>query len=115
MRSQTLPEADIAQVRRYCAERTSTGDQDQTRVECEFASEYVTIVELRAPWDPSSGAGWVRYPIARLNYDLDSQTWQLYYRDASARFHEYLRTAPSLTVDRLLEELDRNPMRVFWR
>jgi hypothetical protein len=84
-------------------------------VECEVASEYLIIVELRAPWDPSSSIGWVRNPIARLGYDAESQTWQLWYRDANQRFREYLRAAPSPTVDRLLEEVDRNPMRVFWR
>lgn len=114
MTSHKMPELDVERLRRYCAEQTSKRPRGQSRVECEIATQYVTIVEYRAPWDPSSAMEWTRLPVARLEYTEATQTWQLYCRDRSQRFQQYMRVPPTSTIEDLVTELDRDPLRTFW-
>jgi hypothetical protein len=63
-----LPRADVARIRKLCAERASPEDSDQVRVECEEDPRAVTVVEWRPPWREDHGPEWMRRPIARLRY-----------------------------------------------
>ena len=84
------------------------------RVECEVNRSYLTIVECRAPWRADVGSEWTRLPIARLRYAKGSKTWTLYWRDRNLRFHRYDRIKPSENVSTLIDEIDRDPTRIFW-
>jgi len=40
--------------------------------------------------------------------------WTLYWRDRHLRFHRYDELPPSLRIDDLLTEIDRDPTAIFW-
>ena len=57
---------------------------------------------------------WTRFPIARLRYTQATRTWTLYWRDRHLRFHLYDQLEPSPDIGDLLEEIDRDPIAIFW-
>jgi len=110
----TLPDLDVARVRRWCAARVPERARHQVRLECETAPRRLTIVERRAPWRHNDGSEWTTVPIARLGYTVADQTWTLFSRDRNLRFHTYLLQQPSPDIDGLLAEIDRDPTHIFW-
>ncbi|MGH3282795.1 MAG: DUF3024 domain-containing protein [Trebonia sp.] len=52
--------------------------------------------------------------MARLRYTKTSKTWMLYWRDRNLRFHLYDQLEPSPDIGDLLEEIDRDPIAIFW-
>ncbi|WP_299038759.1 DUF3024 domain-containing protein [uncultured Pseudokineococcus sp.] len=114
----TLPELDVARVKRWCAARVPERVRHEMRVECEVAPRHLTIVERRAPYDEQQfGPEWTSFPIARLRYTKTRGEWSLYWRDRHMRFHPYderFAFAPSRDVEALLAEVDRDPTSIFW-
>jgi hypothetical protein len=110
----SLPELDVARVRRWCEQRVPAHVRDQVKVECDAGPRHLTIVECRPPWRRDVGAEWTRFPIARLRYTKATGQWSLYWRDHHLRFHVYDRIAPSPHIDDLLQEIDRDPTAIFW-
>ena len=88
--------------------------RDQLRVECDVAPRHLTVIETRPPWRADFGPEWTRFPIARLRYTKTTGMWELYWRDRNLKFHRYDRLAPSLLVDDLLAEIERDPTMIFW-
>jgi len=109
-----LPETDVARVQRWCRARVPERVRDEVRVEVDVAERHVTIVECRPPWRADLGAGWTRFPIARLRYTKSRGLWSLYWRDRNLRFHEYDRVPASVSVEDLLAEVERDPTAIFW-
>jgi hypothetical protein len=115
MLADVLPALDVARFQRWCAARVPERARHQVRVECDEAPRHLTIIERRAPWTDDSEAEWTRHPIARLHYTSTTTTsWSLYWRDRNLRFHLYDRTAPSPTVEELLNAIDRDLTGIFW-
>jgi hypothetical protein len=109
-----LPQADLARIRKLCAERVPARASDQVRVECEADSRAVTIVEWRLPWREDYGPEWTRTPIARLRYVRSSRLWTLFYRRHTGRWERYPLLSSTTRIDPLLNELERDPICVFW-
>ncbi len=114
MAGSSLPELDVARVRRWCDQRVPEHVRDQVRVECEVGPRHLTIVERRPHWNANADSEWTRFPIARLRYTMADKSWTLYWRDRNLRFHIYDLVAPSARVDDLLEEIERDPTAIFW-
>lgn len=110
----TVPDAEVARIERWCRHRVPEHALHQVRIECEVDARDVTIVELRAPWPPDSGADWARLPVARLRYLTSRQVWRLYWRDRDERWHEYQQLPFASGVEALLTEIDRDPTAIFW-
>jgi Protein of unknown function (DUF3024) len=110
----SLPETDVARVRRWCRDRVPAHIRDQVLIEADITERHVTIVECRPPWAAEMGTEWTRFPIARLRYTKYSSLWSLYWRDRNLRFHEYDRVPPSPRIEDLLAEVDRDPTAIFW-
>jgi hypothetical protein len=109
----TLPDLDVARVRRWCDARVPERVRHQVRVECDVALRHLTIVERRAPWR-EDGSEWTTLPIARLRYSAADRTWTLFSRDRNLRFHAYALIKPSRNIDDILAEIDRDPSNIFW-
>ena len=45
---------------------------------------------------------------------MAAKRWSLYWRDRNLRFHRYDQLPPSPRVGDLLEEVDRDPIAIFW-
>jgi hypothetical protein len=109
-----LRDLDVQRVRRWCAQRVPEHLRDQVRVECDAGPGYLTIVECPPPWRKDLGPQWTRLPIARLRYTSTTRRWALYWRDRNLCFHRYDQLPPSPHVDDLLQEIDRDPIAIFW-
>lgn len=62
------------------------------------------------------GPEWTRQEIARLRYTKSTGVWPwtLYWPDRNSRFHRYEDLEPTPTIDRLLAEVDADPICIFW-
>lgn len=110
----SVPDLDLARVRRYVAARVPPRAATQVRMEVAIRGTTVTIVECRPPWRAELGPEWSRLPIAQLRYDPARMAWALYWRDRNLRWHPYDRIAPVSHVDPLLAEIDADPTAIFW-
>lgn len=87
----------------------------EVRLEVEVKGSDVTIVERRPPWQPEFGPEWSRLPIAQLRFNAARSEWTLYWQRANRRRQAYdLAPSATMTLDRLLAELDADPDGVFW-
>ena len=110
----TIPETDLARVRRWCAHHVPAHLRHELRVELEVRGHLLTVVERRPPWRPDRGPQWSRSPVARLRYTAHSGLWTLYWRDRNEHFHRYPPCPASRTVETLLDEVDRDQTGIFW-
>ena len=110
-----LPSADVERVRKLCAQRVLAGSSDQLRIECEEDPRAVTVVEWRAPWREDYRPDWMRLPIARLRYVSSTRLWTLYYHRHTRRWERYPLLGPATRIDPLLDELEQDPICLFWR
>ncbi len=101
-------------VQRWCDGRVPKWVRDEVRIEVDVAERHLTIVECRPPWRADMGSDWTRFPIARLRYAKTRGVWSLYWRDRNLRFHAYERVSPTLSIEELLAEVDRDPAAIFW-
>ena len=109
------PPLDIAAVIAYCEQRVPQHAPYQVRMEAVIDRHAVTLVERRAPWRPEFGPEWTRSPVARLRWTVVSRReWAVFWRDRNQRWHRYESTAPTTEIARLLEEINRDPTRIFW-
>lgn len=61
----------------------------------------------------TSGPDWMSSPVAQIRCSDHSGVWTLYCRDRHQRWKLYTRLAPA-TITRVLDEVDRDPTRIFW-
>jgi hypothetical protein len=112
--SPVLPETDVARIRKLCTQRVPDHARDQVRIELEEERQTVTILECRPPWREDYGPEWTRMPIARLRYVGSTRLWTLYYHRHTGRWERYPLLAPTRRIDELLNEVDRDPICIFW-
>ncbi|MGH2935273.1 MAG: DUF3024 domain-containing protein [Gaiellaceae bacterium] len=109
-----VPEDALAQVARFCEERTTPELRNQLRLECSGRGDAITIVEQHAPWNPDLDIEWTTSPVARLRHDARAGTWTLDWRGSDERWHRYEDTKPSPDVQPLLAEIETDPTGIFW-
>lgn len=110
----TVPELDVARVRRYCESRVPARFRDEARIEAGVRGNAVTIFDCRPPWHPDDAGGdWTRTPVAQFRYDPSKTTWTLHWSDRNGRWHPYEHVPPG-SLDDLLVEVDADPMAIFW-
>ena len=108
----TVPDLDLARVRRYCDTKIPAQVRDEARIEVDVDGTAVTILDCRAPWQPDV-VEWSRSPVAQLRYNPAAEVWTLYSADRNGRWRRYDELEPG-TVDNLLAELDADPYGTFW-
>ncbi|MGH2999594.1 MAG: DUF3024 domain-containing protein [Gaiellaceae bacterium] len=109
-----VPKDELAEVERFCEERTPPDLRDQMRLECSVRGAAITIVERRAPWNPRLGSDWTTSHVAQLRHDGAEGIWSLHSRGSDDRWHPYDRIKPGRSVTRLLAEIDTDPTGIFW-
>ena len=79
----SLPETDVARVRRWGGEQNERiGEHiDEMRVEMDVEARAITILECRPPWREDFGPEWTRQEIARMRYTKSTGVWTLYWPD----------------------------------
>jgi hypothetical protein len=109
-----LPETDLARIARYCKGCVPIEHQDQIRVEYRTRGKTVTIVECRPAWPGEGGLGWSDNPQARIKYDETTAAWTLYWFDRNSRSHYYDLLDQHQPIQRILDEIERDPTCIFW-
>jgi Protein of unknown function (DUF3024) len=109
-----LPQADVERLRAFCAERVPAHVREQLRVECEEDPRAVTVVELSPPWREEDGPEWMRMPVARFRYVRSTRLWTLYWHRQTGRWERHPFLASNTRIGPLLEELERDPLCIFW-
>jgi hypothetical protein len=109
-----LPAADVARIRELCAKRVPDHARDEVRVELEESRQAVTIVECRPPRREDYGPEWTRMPVARLRYVGSTRLWTMYYRRHIGRWERYPLLGPARRIDEFLDEIDHDPICIFW-
>jgi chorismate mutase len=109
-----LPATDVARVQDWCAARIPERVRDRLRVECDVATQYLTVVQCHPLWHGDPESEWVRSPVARFRFTKKSTTWSLYWRDSNSRFHRYDPLPPTSDIGALLTELEQDPTALFW-
>lgn len=109
-----LPEADVARVRELCDTRVPDHVRHQVRVELDEGPQALTIIECRPPWREDYGPEWTRSPLARLRYVGTTRLWTLYYRRHTGRWERYPLLTPVRRIGELIDEIDRDPICIFW-
>lgn len=112
----SLPETDVARVRRWVERRNEENGEfiGEMRVEMDADGRAITIFDCRPPLREEFGPEWVRQEVARLRYTKSTGTWTLYWPDRHSRFHRYEGVDPTSKIERLLEEVDADPLCIFW-
>jgi len=114
MAATSLPALDVAAARHFCEQRIPPHALHQVRLELEEAPGAITIVERRAPWRKDVGPDWTHGPVAHIRHSHQSGLWTLYCRDRHQRWNVYTRLAPTTDITEVLDEIDRDPTRIFW-
>jgi hypothetical protein len=112
-RNARVSDLAIAKVRRFCDQRVPAKARDQVRLEVMTRAASMTIVERRPLWEGGPG-GWTRLPIAQLRHDPAAGTWTLFWADRNRRWHRYDHLDPTPQLDDLLQEIDQDPLSLFW-
>lgn len=74
----------------------------------------LTIIECRPPWREDYGPERTRSPIARLRYVGTIRLWTLYYRRHTGPWERYPLLTPVRRIGELIDEIDRDPICIFW-
>jgi hypothetical protein len=57
---------------------------------------------------------WARMPIAKLRYVGSTRLWTLYYHRHTGRWERYPLLGPTRRIDKLVDEIERDPICIFW-
>ena len=109
-----LPDLELRRLHTYCADRVPAHVRDQVRIEVSTRGAAVTVWECRPPWRPDYGPEWTRTKIAQLRYDPDHFTWTMFWADRNGKWLAYDALPPTANFDRVMQELDRDPLACFW-
>ncbi len=108
----SLPETDLHRIERWCRARVPRHLWNEVKVEADLGPDYVTIVEVRQPWDGEGDP--TRMPIARLYFSERTGLWTIYSRDRNLEFHQYSRKPPNRYVQLLLEYIGSGADPIFF-
>ena|SRR5690349_11247018 len=113
MPSASVPEADLARIRRWCAGAVPPEVADQVRVEFHRRGRSVTLCESRPPWGPSQ-TEWDHLAMAQLRFRPEQRDWSLHWADRNSRWHPYEQGNRQFgSVAQLLAEIDDDPTAIF--
>jgi hypothetical protein len=107
----TVPDLDLAKIKRFRTERTPAHLRNQMRVQVGVRGKSVTISDCREPSDDLKD--WFRMPIGQLRYDSTTTRWTLYWADRNDRWHLYDLIEPG-RVELLLTAIEDDPTCIFW-
>ena len=96
----------------YCTTKIPEEYQNEIKLLYKIHGNSVTLIESRPFYfDP---ANWSEQKIAQFRYGKDDRDWTLYWADRNERWHIYPKIKSSKSIDDLLNEVDNDPISVFW-
>ncbi|MEI7481415.1 MAG: DUF3024 domain-containing protein [Elusimicrobiota bacterium] len=96
----------------YCETRIPSHIRDKVRLIHRWRGNTVTLIETRPYFqDPKR---WTESPVAQFRYVAARKRWALYCRDGKGRWYLYDEVKPAISIQTLLDEVDRDPTGIFW-
>jgi hypothetical protein len=105
-----VPPEVVKRIGAWCDARTPPDLRDRCRLEHEVVGNKITIHECTVM--PGEG-DWLRVPSAQLRFDDRTRVWALYWMASDDRWH-IVQATPTLDVDELLAEIERDPDFLFF-
>ncbi len=100
-------------IQAFCDRRVPPHARSQVRLTFKFRGNAVTIFEERAPWTKDLKE-WTSLPVAQIRYIENTNQWKLFCPDRNDRWHKYLSKEATSDLDAVIEEISRDPTRIFW-
>ncbi len=111
-----IPDREMARVRRrldaFC-DRVLPHARDQVWYRWRVRGNQVTVAEVRPAWRGSPGEI-TTHELARFQYDPVTHDWGLKWRDRNGRFHLYEGFEKARSFDRLVDEVEADPICIFF-
>ena len=95
----------------YCKKKVPPQLRDQVRVDFKIRGNNVTLFQERLS---GLSQAWVDIRVAQFRFDHDGGKWALYWPDRNQRWSKYSGLEPSLNLDDLITEVEKDPIGVFW-
>ena len=102
----------VKQIERYCENKIPLHAQEQIKMKYISRGNSFTLVESRVKWNDDSV--WIDMKIAQMRFDNDSMLWRLYYPNRNEKWMVYEILEPKAEIQELLDDIDRDPICVFW-
>ena len=97
----------------FCKKRVPPHVLDKLNLSYKIRGNTVTIFENRAPWNPNIKE-WTSMAVAQIRYNNENGEWTLYCADRNDRWNEYFDLEPTKNIDKILNEIDKDPTGIFW-
>jgi len=105
----TLIEKKIGE---YCKKKIPAHILDKVNLSYRIRGNSVTILENRVPLFPDMKE-WTSMPVAQIRYDNETGEWTLYCADRNSRWNDYIDLLPTKNIDKILNEIDKDPTGIF--
>jgi len=105
-------ELAVKQIEKYCENKIPIDAQSEIKMKYSVRGKSFTLLESRVKWNDDSV--WTEMKIAQMRYDSDSMLWKLYYPDRNGKWMKYEILKPKKEIQELLNEIDNDPICVFW-
>lgn len=99
-------------LKKYCQEKVPLAWKCKIKLKYSICGNSVTLVEERLLF--RSEIKRVKNLIAQFRYDYESGKWTLYWRKGNEQWDIYTEVDPSLNLFDLIEEMDKDPLGIFW-
>lgn len=97
----------------FCKRRVPAHVLDKVNLSYKIRGNSVTIFENRAPRHEDIKE-WTSMPIAQIRYNEKTEEWTLYCADRNDKWHECYDSEPTKNLDKILDEIDKDPTGIFW-
>lgn len=96
----------------FTREHSAPAGSDQPRYSYKFDTNAAILVEERPAF--VSANAWTSKEIAKFRYSEARNTWTLYWRDSSDKWHRVSNVEADKDIGRLLKVVVSDPLGVFW-
>ena len=96
----------------FCENRIPPHARDQIKLLYKVRGNDVNIIESRPHWQDNTT--WTEMPIAKIRYLPKDMSWQLLWARANGKWQKYPDLQPCKDLSRIIEEIDNDPIHVFW-
>lgn len=98
----------------YCRVRTPPSTRYDLRLAFRTRLNSMTLYICYGPWKPHFPKD-RRTPVAQFRYDEERRVWTLYWPDEKENWHLYGQVAPTPDLLSLIQEVDADPAKVFFK
>ncbi|OCL28502.1 hypothetical protein U472_01035 [Orenia metallireducens] len=95
----------------YCENRIPIHVRTKLKLGYGIRGNSVTLFEERKSYQ---GDEWIKNKIAQFRYNQDDNKWALYWWRHTGRWYRYEDVKPNSNFEVLLEEVEKDPLCIFW-